>query len=156
MTRIRTSILAFVAGAFLPGIAPAAETSIQLALRDTDGTSETEVYLKHESALGAGPFSLVAGGSVTDETALWVGIGAGASFGDDYGWTVDASFMPGLRYDGNGPDLGHAVAFRSSIGVSHPAGPGRVGFGVDRLSNFGLGDRNPGSNAIFLRYGFGR
>lgn len=131
-------------------------TSVQVAMRRTRDVRETELYVRREQSLGLGPVSFVYGASITDREALWAGVGLSVSAGIAGGWLVDASVMPGLRDDGSGPDLGHPLEIRSSLGLSRRVGPGRIGVGIDHMSNAKLGQQNPGTDGLFLRYRFAR
>lgn len=158
MTRTLAATVAVALVCLVAPVPAAADgaTSLQVAVRRTRDVRETEIYVRREHAARLGPFSLVTGASITDRRALWIGVGLSGSFGIGGGWTLDGAVMPGLRDDGTGPDLGHPVEIRSSAGLARRIGPGRVAFGIDHLSNANLGRVNPGSDAVFLRYRFGR
>ena len=52
-----------------------------------------------------------------------------------------------------GDDLGGHVQFRTLIGVGYRLSTNRrISLAADHLSNAGLKDRNPGRNALLLRY----
>lgn len=102
-----------------------------------------------------GPLRFAYGATVTGSGAVWVGAGAVVRLQSDSGWFVGGSFLPGLRSRGDGPDLGHAVQFRSGLEVGRQLRNGaRISLGVDHISNAGLGDPNPGANSLLLRYAF--
>lgn len=85
-----------------------------------------------------------------------VWIGAGIEARRDFGaLRVSLSLMPGLYENGRAAtDLGGPVEIRSRLGLSLPAGPGRIGMSYAHLSNGGLYDDNPGKNAVYLTYGW--
>ena len=151
------SILLAAALAAPAGIALAdGATSVQLGLREARDVSEAELYLRRDTEAGFGPVRVVYGASITESGAVWAGVGLQAVFGLGGGWAVEGSVMPGLRHDGSGPDLGHPVQVRSALAISRGVGPGRLALGVDHLSNAALGDMNPGSDSLFLRWTFAR
>lgn len=93
------------------------------------------------------------GGLETDADGdIWVGAGVHAQ--RDLGAVrLSLSVMPGLYDAGTDrTDLGGALEVRSRIGLSVPAGPGRVGFSYAHMSNGGLYDENPGKNAAYVTY----
>ena len=158
MTRLDGWRTAFAIGCIvLTGAAAqgASDHSIALLHRSIDetGSDDAEMYLRRTAD---GPWRLrwAVGGSVSDEGALWAGAGAVLPLAgmEGGGFFAAASFMPGLYARGGGPDLGHAVEFRSGFeaGYAHRSGL-RISVVVDHLSNGGLGDVNPGSDAIGLR-----
>ena len=64
-------------------------------------------------------------------------------------WLLVPSFGVGFFEDGKKLDLGHTVEFRSGLEVGHRLENGwRVGVALLHLSNGGIGDRNPGTEAI--------
>lgn len=103
-----------------------------------------------------GPVSFsLAGGAVAHANGdFWIGggISATAPLGASR-WFVEASVMPGLYEEGEAVnDLGHAIEIRSLIGLGYRVGD-RTSLSVafDHRSNAGLGDDNPGVNAVTLR-----
>ena len=109
-----------------------------------------EAYLRRLTGLQRGPFQLGWGASVSDQGALWAGLGAITTYtSSDQRWFVQFHLMPGLYAAGRGPDLGGPVAFRSGIdlGWQHPDGL-RISLAVDHRSNAGLYDRNPGLETV--------
>ncbi len=83
-------------------------------------------------------------------------IGAGLlgkrRFAED--WFVELSFMPGYYKEGTDEnDLGYDLEFRSMAGIGRMIGDGRaISLAVSHISNASLGSRNPGANAVHLRY----
>lgn len=64
-------------------------------------------------------------------------------------WLLVPSFGLGFFEDGKKLDLGHTVEFRSGLEVGHRLENGwRVGVALFHLSNGGIGDRNPGTEAL--------
>jgi lipid A 3-O-deacylase len=66
-------------------------------------------------------------------------------------WLLSPSFGVGLYDKGRVFDLGHTVEFRSGIELGYRvANSWRVGLAFFHLSNGGIGDRNPGTEALVL------
>ncbi|PJE30442.1 Lipid A 3-O-deacylase (PagL) [Pseudooceanicola marinus] len=110
-----------------------------------------EIYMKYDFGTSYGPFQPSFGLSVTDEGDAWVGLGAS--------WTAELdqlylqlSLMPGLYAQGDGPDLGHVVEFRSGIEVGFEARNGwRYGLVYDHRSNAEISGTNPGMETVQFR-----
>lgn len=114
-----------------------------------------EVYLGFDSGQSYGPFAITYGGSLTDESDMWVGVGAK--------WTsqrhlesrffFEASVMPGLHVRGDGPDLGGALQFRSAVGAGYRFENGAsITVLYDHRSNADLQSVNPGLETFGIRY----
>lgn len=68
-------------------------------------------------------------------------------------WYVLPSFAAGLFEEGDGKDLGHAVEFKSEIGLAYEFWGGhRVGASISHMSNASLDDNNPGAESAMLFY----
>ena len=66
-------------------------------------------------------------------------------------WLVSPSFGMGLFEDGKKFDLGHTVEFRSGLELGRRLDNGwRLGVALFHLSNGGIGDRNPGTEALVM------
>ena len=112
-----------------------------------------EVFLRYDFGVSYGPFQPAVGASMTSDGDVWAGAGFlwTGSFFDDSGY-VQLSVMPGLWERGDGPDLGHAIEFRSGIEIGYEARNGwRYGLSLDHRSNAGIGDLNPGVETLQLR-----
>lgn len=82
-------------------------------------TISQELYIGFDSGRSYGPFQPTFGISGTADGDMWMGAGAK--------WTskniglgpffVEASLMPGIYAQGDGPDLGGALQFRSAVGL---------------------------------------
>jgi hypothetical protein len=116
-----------------------------------------EAYGGYDLGRTYGPFQPTAGVSVTDEGAAWAGIGAK--------WTsarhipgplfLEASFMPGFYVQGDGPDLGGALHFRSAIGLGYAFDNGAtLTLLYDHRSNGDTQVLNPGLETLGLRVAF--
>jgi hypothetical protein len=63
------------------------------------------------------------------------------------------SFAPGLYFKGGSMDLGHVIEFRSSVKFAYRfQNRARLGLDFYHLSNAGLDESNPGTNALMLTY----
>lgn len=61
-------------------------------------------------------------------------------------WYLTPSFGAGLWHDGDGPDLGSAIEFRSQLEIAYEFDGGhRLSTGFSHISNASIGDRNPGT-----------
>lgn len=66
-------------------------------------------------------------------------------------WVLIPSFGVGLFDDGKDVDLGHTVEFRSGLELAYRfKEQWRVGLALFHLSNGGLADKNPGTEALVL------
>jgi len=119
---------------------------------DEDTISE-EIYLRYELPYSFGPFQPAVGASATTQGDLWVGAGAvWTQQSMDDAIYVQFHLMPGLYAQGDGPDLGHVVEFRSGIEIGYEAANGwRWGLSYDHRSNAGLSSFNPGMETLQLR-----
>ena len=120
-----------------------------------DDVTGSELYLGYDHTRRIGNLQLTSGVSVTDEGSLW--IGSGAKWTSTHlvsgPWFAEASFMPGLHFAGDGPDLGGVLHFRSALGIGYEFDNGNtVTLAVDHRSNGDLLDLNPGLETISLRY----
>lgn len=116
----------------------------------------TEAYLRYDFGRMYGPFQPVAGLSVTDDGDAWVGIGATwtAQFADERAY-LQLHLMPGLYAQGDGPDLGSPIEFRSGIEIGYQTPKGvRIGLSYDHRSNAGIDSVNPGLETVQLRVSF--
>lgn len=113
----------------------------------------TELYYRHDFDRKYGPYQPAVGLSLTDQGSAWVGAGFvySATTPDERGY-LSLSLMPGLYAAGDGPDLGHAIEFRSGIEVGYSAANGiRYGLSFDHRSNSELSKVNPGMETLQFR-----
>ncbi|SDE13739.1 acyloxyacyl hydrolase [Limimaricola pyoseonensis] len=112
-----------------------------------------EIYLQHHFARRYGPFQPLTGLSVSSHGDVWAGIGV-AWTGDLPGpGYLETSLMPGVYLQADGPDLGHPVEFRSSIGVGVEFGGGaRLSMHYDHRSNADISGTNPGLESLGVRF----
>ncbi len=133
-----------------------AQSDIQLSFGDVifqDKTIGSEVYVKHSFDRKFGPFQPALGVSITDDGDAWIGYGFNYTksfFGDRV--YAQLSLLPGIYARGNGPDLGHAIEFRSGAEVGYRAKNGiRYGISYDHRSNANLSSTNPGMETLQFR-----
>ncbi len=68
-------------------------------------------------------------------------------------WYITPSFDAGLYHQGGGPDLGSAFEFRYQIEGSYEFDShDRVGVGLSQTSNFGIDNKDPGTDALVFYY----
>jgi lipid A 3-O-deacylase len=93
------------------------------------------------------------GGEVTSDGGVY---GAGG-FLYDYSlgnnWLLTPALGLGLYGDGNGKDLGSAIEFKEQIEIGYQfQNASRLTGSVSHLSNWGIGDRNPGTDVFGVYY----
>ncbi|WP_321829184.1 acyloxyacyl hydrolase [Thalassovita sp.] len=118
--------------------------------REFDGE---EVYVRYDMDHKMGPFQNAIGLSVTDTGDAWLGFGQL--------WTKDFArgrayvqlhAMPGIYVQGDGPDLGFPIEFRSGVEVGYNFRNGvRIGLSYDHRSNADIKAVNPGLETVQLR-----
>lgn len=117
---------------------------------------ELEYHSKPIWNIGRTDISVSGAVVVGSEGNFFVGGGVSAQRPLSNDWFIEASFAPGYYEDG-GPttDLGNDLEFRTLIGVGRSLANGtKLSVGLSHISNGGLGDNNPGVNAVTLRFRF--
>ena len=120
-----------------------------------DDSISEEIYVTYDSAMRYGPFQPTVGISGTVDGDLWIGGGVK--------WTsqnlspgplfFETSLMPGLYAQGDGPDLGGNLQFRSAVGVGYTFANGAtLTVLYDHRSNADTQNLNPGLETLGLRY----
>lgn len=143
-------------GCLAPG-----ETDKRIALSYGDvqfqGASvDEEFYVRYDLGRTYGPFQPALGASITGRGDAWVGIGATwTAHLADSGIYTQLHLMPGFYAQGSGPDLGHAIEFRSGAEIGYEARNGmRFGISYDHRSNAELSSINPGLETLQFRVSF--
>jgi hypothetical protein len=98
-------------------------------------------------------FQPLVGAMATSEGSLYgyAGFGVDVFFGNR--WVLTPSLAVGAYSEGNGPDLGHVVEFRSAIDFAYRFdNRSRLGLRFYHLSNAGLGDKNGGVEVLDITY----
>ena len=68
-------------------------------------------------------------------------------------WVVTPNFAAGVYGNGDGKDLGHAIEFRSGVGIAYRFDDcARLGLTFHHISHAGLDERNPGVESLLLTY----
>lgn len=120
-----------------------------------DDTITQELYATRDLPQRYGAVQPTIGISATGTKDIWLGAGLK--------WTtertlpaplfVEASLMPGLYLQGDGPDLGLPLEFRGALGLGYRfAGGATVTLLADHRSNGDLSDLNPGLETYGLRF----
>ena len=113
-----------------------------------------EIYVRYETAHSLGPFQTSFGASVDTNGAVWIGAGPvySKTFADDRMY-YRLSAITGLYRQGDGPDLGSFIEFRSSAEIGYQFdGGARLGLSFDHRSNAEISTVNPGYETIQLRF----
>ncbi len=121
-----------------------------------DKTVGRETYVTYGFGRTYGPFQPAVGVSVTNHGDAWVGFGATYTtrFLSDRIY-ARMSLLPGFYSQGNGPNLGHDIEFRSGLELGYLAPNGvKVGISYDHRSNAELSSINPGMETLQLRVTF--
>ena len=138
----------------------AADARLSIQAADVIFQEETisqELYIGYDSGRSYGPFQPTFGISGTTDGDMWMGAGAK--------WTsknltagpffVEASLMPGIYAQDDGPDLGGALQFRSALGAGYEFDNGAtLAVLFSHRSNADTQDTNPGLETLSLRYAF--
>ena len=115
----------------------------------------TEIYLGYDLDHAYGPFQPTVAAAVTDTGDIWAGAG--------FKWTsenifdgpifLEASFIPGLHFRDDGPDIGGEIHFRSAVGAGYAFDNGStLAVSWDHRSNGDTRSRNPGLETLSIRY----
>lgn len=112
-----------------------------------------EIYARYEMDHRFGPFQNAIGLSVTDTGDAWLGFGQmwTKDFADGRAY-VQLHAMPGIYIQGDGPDLGFLIEFRSGVEVGYNFRSGvRLGVSYDHRSNADIRAVNPGLETLQVR-----
>ena len=130
--------------------------SYQIAdVQFNDDSIGSEFYLGYDSHRRKGPAQPTYGLSITTDRSVWFGVG--------WKWTsdrvidgplfVETSFMPGIYWQNDGPDLGGKLHFRSALGVGYEFDNGStLSVLYDHRSNGDTQSTNPGLETLSIRY----
>lgn len=93
-----------------------------------------------------------AGAEVTSRGSAWAGAGLLLDLKLSNRLYLIPSFGAGLyAHNGRDPDLDHPIQFRSQLELAYAFdNQSRLGLAFSHLSNAGLGDQNPGTEAVSL------
>ena len=126
----------------------------QASFNGTDAGAE--VYLRRTLGRDYGPFGIAYGLSVTEDAAFWAGIGPLYEIPLGEVFYAELHLMPGIYVQGDGPDLGGPLEFRSGIEIGYEEGNIRYGLSYDHRSNNEFYDINPGLETLQFRVSINR
>ena len=91
---------------------------------------------------------------VNDANDLFLGVGLSAEYTLSQSWFFEASLMPGYYGPGsNGTDLGGNFHFRTLVGFGYNlTEKDAISIAIDHRSNASIEGRNPGTEALMIRY----
>jgi len=125
---------------------------------DGEDTTKVVVYLEFKSSpffeRGRFSASYSTATRVDSDSDFYIGAGALIEFSLTDRLFIEASLLPGYYGRGqNGTELGGNIQFRSLAGVGYNLNArSAVSVAIDHLSNAGIEDRNPGTEALTLRF----
>jgi len=122
-----------------------------------ENTISQEIYVGYDSGQSYGPFATTFGASSTTDGDLWIGVGAKWTSKDIIAspFFVELSLMPGIFAQGDGPDIGGALQFRSALGAGYEFENGAtLAVLFDHRSNADAQNLNPGLETLGIRYAF--
>lgn len=92
--------------------------------------------------------------SVDGEADVFAGIGVAGVYKLKEGWFVEGSVMPGAYFESTQEnDLGSRFEIRSLIGIGYTLASGnQISLAATHKSNASTADKNPGVNAIMIRF----
>lgn len=117
----------------------------------------TEIGVAYDFDHAYGPFQPTIAASITDTDDLWAGAGFRWTSTDIFDGPIflEASFIPGLHMQGDGPDLGGNIQFRSAVGAGYAFDNGStLTVAWDHRSNGDTKPVNPGLETLSIRYAF--
>ena len=95
--------------------------------------------------------SPITGGFVTENSAAYVYTGVEWNYAMSEKLKFTPSFTPGIYYEGDGKDLGHALEFKTEVQLSYSISKStNLGMSYNHISNASLGDKNPGANSYMF------
>ncbi|MBI6630509.1 acyloxyacyl hydrolase [Pontibaca salina] len=144
-----------------PLAAPAQEVILGAGFTDfsADEAQDTAVIsldYHHRPFLSNGRFDLGLGGAleIDAEADAFAGLGLVARYGFAERWFVNASVMPGAYFSARlSNDLGSTFQIRSLLGIGYElSDSSSLSLAISHKSNASTGDKNPGVNALTLRW----
>ncbi|KQB98020.1 hypothetical protein AL073_03695 [Loktanella sp. 1ANDIMAR09] len=116
-----------------------------------------EVFISYDLPKRIGAVQPTLGASLTSDNDLWLGAGAKWSSEriSDSPIFIEASLMPGLYIQDDGPDLGFPLQWRGSVGAGVKFGDmGSLSVFLDHRSNADLSEVNPGLETVGVRLSY--
>ena len=118
-----------------------------------DEAISEEIYIRRDTSIAHGPFQTIYGLSTTTDGDAWAGLGHAYTMTDRSERAyVQLHAMTGLYMQGDGPDLGGPIEFRSGIEFGYENKSGwRFALSYDHRSNAGIYENNPGIETVQFR-----
>ncbi|MDB5491698.1 MAG: lipid 3-O-deacylase family protein, partial [Micavibrio sp.] len=93
------------------------------------------------------------GGEVTTDGTIYGAAGFLYDFSLGNNWILTPSIGAGLYTDGDGKDLGGSIQFREQIEIGYQfQNASRLTGSVSHISNWGIDDKNPGTDVFGVYY----
>ena len=144
------AILFAVSSAAAPSDWQEHRSGVEFSIGQVVGHDVTE-YRVRSFAPTSGRFSTVAEFSATNMGDTWIGYGLAQTFPVANGLSIGLTFVPGLYIQGEGPDLGGVLNFRSGVELIYSTDRVTISIGYDHRSHAGInGGFNPGLDTIFV------
>ena len=112
-----------------------------------------EVYIRYDSKHANGPFQSIYGASYSSLGDFWAGAGHAYKMSlEETGVYAQIHAMTGIYVQGNGPDLGGPIEFRSGAELGWEFESGwRIAASYDHRSNAEIFALNPGVETVQIR-----
>ncbi len=116
-----------------------------------------EFYAIYDLPMRIGAVQPTVGASLTSDNDFWVGAGGKWSTEriSDSPIFIELSLMPGIYFNGDGPDLGFPVQFRGALGAGINFGDtASLSVFFDHRSNANASELNPGIETLGIRLSY--
>jgi len=133
----------------------AEESSLNLALGSFDASRSGSAMGQIEYAFATewSGFKPHVGLFFTTDSAAYLYAGAGYQMDINDKWSLTPSFSAGYYNQGADTDLGNDAEFYSQLRLEYKLKKNtKIGLGIGHISNFELGDNNPGAETAYLSY----
>ena len=111
-----------------------------------------EARVEYRVGPAARPLRGIVVATITEDAAMFLGVGIGYELKLGRRWILTPTFTPGYYREGKGKDLGYPLEFRSQLEIGYEFRRGyRVLMAVSHSSNAGLGRSQPGSGDAHAR-----
>lgn len=125
---------------------------------DTFDDPVSQVGLEYRAAPLKSTYDLIptVGVASNSDDSYWVYGGIRYDYHYNRNWVLTPHFAAALYESNGGKDLGSTFQFRSGFEVAYKLSENSyLGIGYNHLSNAGLGDKNPSTDAMVISYSFG-
>ncbi|EBA10844.1 acyloxyacyl hydrolase [Roseobacter sp. CCS2] len=116
-----------------------------------------EIFVSYDLPKRYGAVQPTFGASLTTDDDFWVGAGGKWSTEriSDSPIFIELSLMPGVYFNGDGPDLGFPLQWRGSLGAGVNFGDtGSISVFFDHRSNANATEVNPGIETVSIRLSY--